>query len=197
MPTNSVSTACRSLMENLLWQRFSLICVTINVTWNLTEHDDSPAWLDRMILLQNQVFDAVLFFEVIMNLIGFGPRGFVYDRWKAFDLIVAMGAIVGYASGDVNVTRFAKAFRLVRILRLTIRIKSMKLILETALACMLEFVNILVLLLLVYSIFAVLFIQSFGLVKYGERLGKTAQFYTYESALWTISKLSLETHGNL
>jgi voltage-dependent calcium channel L type alpha-1F len=189
LPRNPVSTACRSLMENPWWQRFSLLCVTINVTWNLTEHADSPAWFDRMILLQNQVFDTVLFFEVMMNVIGFGPRGFVYDRWKAFDLLVAMGAIVGYASGDVNITRFAKAFRLVRILRLMIRIKSMKLILETALACMLEFVNILVLLWLVYSIFAVLFIQSFGLVKYGERLGNTAQFYTYGSALWTIFQI--------
>jgi hypothetical protein len=189
VPKNLISTTCRSILDNPWWQRISLLCVTTNVGWNLTEHTEAPAWQTQLLVMQNQVFDAVLFFEVFMNFIGFGPRGLISDRWKAFDLLVAGGAVVGYASGDPSVTRFAKAFRLVRVLRLMIMVKSVRSVLETALACMPELVNVLVLLLLIYSIFAVMFIQTFGMVKYGERLGLTAHFYGFGPALGTIYQI--------
>lgn len=88
-----------------------------------------------------------------------------------------------------SITKFSKAFRLVRILRLMIMIKAIRVILETLISAGPQLLNILLLLVLVYSIFAVVFIQTFGLTKYGWRLGKTAEFYDYGWSLFTIYQI--------
>ena len=47
-------------------------------------------------------------------------------------------------------------------------------------------------LLQVYSVFATMFVQVFGLTKYGERLGPTAYFSTYGSAMLTCYQMITE-----
>ena len=136
--------------------------------------------------MQNEVFNYVLFVEVFLAFIGYGPGNFLDDKWKLFDAIVATGALVGMVYQSHHVTKFSKAFRLTRILRLMIMFRPIRMILETLIAVWLEIINILVLLLLVYAIFAVMGMQLFGMVKPGLRAGATASFYSFENSMLTI-----------
>ena len=189
LPTNVVSVACRKLLESSVWRNFSLLCVCSNVAFNLSDNAYAPQWHINMLRIQNDVFNGVLFFEVFLTFCGYGPRGFILDAFKGLDLIICIGAITAMASQNETVGRFAKAFRLARILRLMVMIRAMRVILETAVACLPELTNIILLLVLVYSIFAVMFIQFFGMVKNGERLGETAQFYTFGWSLFTMYQI--------
>jgi hypothetical protein len=74
-------------------------------------------------------------------------------------------------------------------MRLMAKINTVKTIIETAIHCLPALANILVLLVLIYSIFAVFFTQIFGLVKYGERLGNTAHFYSFGWSVFTIYQI--------
>ena len=178
LPVNQVSAICRSLMGNQLWQTVSSLCVGVNVTFNLSDHANSPPWYDDIIETQNNIFNYVLFIEVFLNLVGYGPGGFLDDKWKAFDGFVAIGSLAGMIISNPSVTKFSKAFRLARILRLMIMIKAIRVILETLISVLPQLVNILLLLVLVYSIFAVVFIQVFGLTKVSVHLYQRKAFLT-------------------
>lgn len=126
--------------------------------------------------VQNTVFFALLLFEILLNTIAFGPGGFYNDGWKGFDLLVAVGTTTGYAGNNPTLAQFAKSFRLMRVIRLMKMIGPIRVILETMLQSIPQLANILVLILLVYSMFAVVFVSSYGTVKYGYRYGPTLNF---------------------
>ena len=151
-----------------------------------TDHRGAAEYYEDIIDLQNNIFNYVLFFEVFVAMVGWGPGGFLDDRWKLFDAFVAVGSITGMVVQNPMITKFSKAFRLVRILRLMIMIKAIRVILETLVAVLPQLINIMLLLLLVYSIFSVVGMQLFGVVRPGLRFGGTADFYTYETSLLTI-----------
>jgi hypothetical protein len=68
-------------------------------------------------------------------------------------------------------------------------IKKIRVILETLVASMMQLANILLLLFLVFSIFAVVGVQLFGTTKFGRRLGPTASFQTYGHAMATTYQM--------
>ena len=189
LPANVLSEFCRNLIGSNTWQTISAACVAVNVLINLTVHTGASEEFEAMIDTQNNFFNYVLFMEVFITLIGYGPGGFVDDRWKMFDAFVCFGSVAGMVINSPSVTKISKAFRLFRILRLMIMIKAIRVILETLIAVLPQLLNILLLLVLVYSIFAVIFVQIFGLVKPGQRLGETGGFRNFPYALLTIYQI--------
>jgi len=86
---------CRNLVSNSTFQTFSSTCVAVNVLFNLTDHASASEFYENIVQQQNNVFNYVLFVEVFLSLIGYGPGGFVDDKWKAFDAFVAVGSLAG------------------------------------------------------------------------------------------------------
>jgi hypothetical protein len=57
------------------------------------------------------------------------------DAWKLFDVFVVAGTALGYIFNNSRVVQFAKAFRLMRVVRLMAMIKPIRIILETLIMC--------------------------------------------------------------
>ena len=114
-PNNILSNLCRRLIGNSYWQGFSSTCVAVNVLFNLTDHANASETYEYVIQTQNDIFNYVLFLEVFLTLIGYGPGGFIDDRWKGFDAFVAFGSLAGMIAKSASITKFSKAFRLVRL----------------------------------------------------------------------------------
>lgn len=154
-----------------------------------TDHANAQPWFVAMIDMQNTVFFGELVFEVLLGALGYGIGGFYNDIWKAFDLFVCMGTAIGYVSGSARMGQFAKTFRILRVIRLMKMIKPIRVIMETLLICVPQLLNIILLLFLVYSMFAVVGMENFGVTKYGWRLGPTANYYSYSSSMFTIFQI--------
>eukprot|EP00960_Hanusia_phi_P035947 752049-Hanusia_phi.AAC.4 len=189
LPQNAVSIQARKLLAHRYFDIVSSLCVLINVTFMLVDHAGASQRFENMIASQNNFFFAVLVLEVCINLIGFGPGAFIYDNWKTFDLIIALGSSAGYMAQNDKVSQFSKSFRLFRIFKLMKMITPIRIILETLISCLPQLANIVLLLVLVYSIFAVSFVQMFGTTRNGVRLGPTASFFDYGSSLMTILQI--------
>ena len=189
LPQNFLSFLCRKLIDNSQFQKFSGACVATNVCFNLSDYKGASPYHVEIISTQNMIFDFVLFGEVFICLLGFGPGGFFDDKWKGFDAFVAFGSLAGMIVQSDAVTKFSKAFRLVRILRLMIMIKPIRVILETLVSSLPQLTNIVLLLFLVYSMVAIFMVQIFGMTKNGWRIGATGGFYTYSYALYTIYQI--------
>ena len=157
----------------------------------MNRSDSKGASLDYqdLIELQNTIFNFVLFFEVFITLIGYGPGGLIDDKWKGFDAVVALGSLVSMVAQNSMISKFAKAFRLMRILRFMIMFRAIRVILEVLISSLPQLVNIGVLLLLAYSVVAVMLVQLYGMTKFGFRIGGTAGFYDYPHALYTIYQI--------
>ncbi|EKX35351.1 hypothetical protein GUITHDRAFT_166006 [Guillardia theta CCMP2712] len=188
-PKNIVSTLFQRVAESRTFQTWSTTCVCINVIFMLMENTDSGKTLKTILTLQNDVFFGLLVFEVCIFLIAYGPGGFYNDPWKGFDLFVALGTGSGYIANNPKISAGARVFRLMRVIRLMKAFKPIRIIMETFLQSIKQLLNIVVLLFLVYSMFAVVFVQVFGVVKYGSRIGPTANFETFPVALQTIFQL--------
>ena len=187
-PNNRYSTACRKLFESSLFQSFSTLCVVVNVFFLLADNADVVAGsnYDTLLKTQNLVFFGELSFEVVLMAFGFGIGGFYNDPWKGLDLFICLGQSAGLIAQNPKLSNFAKVFRLFRVVRLAARIKSVRVILETFAHTVPQLTNIMLLLVLFYSMAAVMGVTFFATTRYGQRLGPSANFENYPYALLTI-----------
>lgn len=188
-PNNLMSAFLESFLTSIKFQVFSAACVFVNVGFMLSDHVDPEPWFEDMIDLQNLIFFMELLMEIFLTALAFGPGVLVDDAWKVFDVFVAAGTLVGYLISSPQITQFVKAFRLLRVVRLMIIIKKIRIILETLVKCLPQLANIMILLLLVYSMFSVLGANMFSATKYGLRLGPTANFNSWTSSIITAYQI--------
>ena len=116
LPKNSVSRVFRRLAETKRFKGFSLACVGINVIFMLADHADPDPAFSSLLYAQNLVFFLELVFEVIVNLIGFGPGGFIDDTWKFFDFLVMFGSAFSYISSSASIAKAAKVLFMISII---------------------------------------------------------------------------------
>ena len=187
-PNNKYSRTCRRFLESPLFQTFSTLCVMTSVCILLSENANAVRGSDYDILLEtlNTAFFGELCFEVGVMAIAYGVGGFYNDVWRGFDVVVCLGHAIGMTANSPMITRFAQLFRLARVLRLASRIKSVRVIIETFIHTVPQLTNIMLLIFLFYSIFAVLGVSFFATTRNGQRLGPTSNFRNYSQAFLAI-----------
>eukprot|EP00283_Hemiselmis_rufescens_P000787 CAMPEP_0173470682 /NCGR_PEP_ID=MMETSP1357-20121228/78005_1 /TAXON_ID=77926 /ORGANISM="Hemiselmis rufescens, Strain PCC563" /LENGTH=1276 /DNA_ID=CAMNT_0014438967 /DNA_START=139 /DNA_END=3966 /DNA_ORIENTATION=+ len=125
----------KKFIEHSHFGVFSSACVFINVGFMLADHADADESFTRIVELQNLVFFIELWVELLLICMAYGPGGLVNDVWKRFDVIVCLGTSAGYLFNNESIVQFVKAFRLMRVVRLMIRVKKIRIILETLIKC--------------------------------------------------------------
>ena len=185
-PTNIVSKRTRQLITSSAFRTFSTLCLIANVTFMLADNSDSAGTeYGRVQDVQNFIFFWVLVAEVCVTIIAFGPGG-LYDLWRFFDFTVCLATALGYISQSSALTSVARVFRLGRVIRLMIKFQQIKIIIETLVTTLPQLGNVMILLALVYSMFAVLGVQLFATTKLGLRMGPTANFFDFFNGIKTI-----------
>ena len=186
-PSNAVSAAFRRLLQSHTFQTFSTTCVMVNVGFMLADNADSAGTeYGKMMDLQNFIFFWELVAEVALGIVAYGPGGLYNDSWRCFDMLVCVGTSLGYISQNDTMVSFARMFRLARVVRLMIRFKQIRIILDTMVRTLPQLLNVMLLLSIVFTMCAVLGVQMFATTKYGYRLGPTANFDHFAPALKVI-----------
>ena len=186
-PQNFVSSTMRAIVMNRFFQLFSTCCLITNLGFMLSDYADSAGTeYAKMQDLQNYIFFWELVAEVAMGIIAFGIGGLYNDLWRLFDLVVCLATSLGYISQSESLSSFARVFRLARVIRLAIRFKQIKVIIETLMTTLPQLGNVIILIALIYSMCAVLGVQLFATTKNGFRLGPTANFQNFPSGIKTI-----------
>ena len=189
-PLNVLSSVIRIIMQSSPFQTFSTLCVVANVGFMLADNADSAGTEFGQIQdTQNFIFFWELVAENVLSLLAYGPGGFYNDSWRLFDLLVCVGTSIGYVSNSQALISFARIFRLMRVIRLMVKLQQIRIILETLVTTIPQLVNVIILVVLIYSMCAVLGVQLFATTKRGMRLGPTGNFDDFPNALmsiWTI-----------
>lgn len=187
-PKNKFSVMLRQIVQHKFFSSFTFSTVAVSIIFILLDHDDpSPEF---MLVFQNQ--ELVLFWLLVLEIIlvvGAYGHAVLNDPWKGLDVLVCIGTAIGIFADRPEISRSARCFRVLRIIRLLKTIKAIRVILDTFISSMPQVANIVALIFLFWSIFAVAFNQLYSNVKYGFRIGPNLNFKTYYDALRTVYQI--------
>merc|ERR1711871_1485106 len=129
---------------------------------------------------------------MVLKLMAYGTLGYMKDRWNLFDGLVVTGSLLtlAFATRYVFALQLLRAFRVLRLVRLIKRATMLRTMFETLFISMPSMANILLLMLLIFWIYAVIGVSVFGDTREGEGLGRAANFNSFATALLTLFQVA-------
>ena len=96
-----------------------LLIIGNTVTLSLYHYDQSQL-KTTILLICNEIFTWLFFAELIVKLIGLGPKNYIKDHYNVFDAIIVIVSLVDWAITkipDLNSGPVLNGFRALRLLR--------------------------------------------------------------------------------
>lgn len=131
---------------------------------------------DGIQLLQNileLVFTGLYVLEVGIQFVGRGPQHWARERWRIFGAIIAIGSLVAHileTSGIPFFTQLAKVSSALRILLLMRYFQPLRMLLVSIGETLPDLFNVIVMLMLIFWIFAYIAVLLFGNIRRGFKL---------------------------
>lgn len=188
-PENPLSQLLRAVLKTNLFKNFSTMCVLGNVLFMLMNSADSDVYFEDVQNLQNLIFYILFLFEVCLCIIGYGFGGLYDDKWLLWDFLLCIGIGVGYLVQIASFQAFTRSLRLVRLLRVMTRHEKTNIVIVTTFKTMPQLLNVIVLVLIIYSMCSALGVQLFATAKSGIRMGPTSNFENFGSAFQSIFQI--------
>merc|ERR1711871_1549854 len=180
---------------------FIIICILINTLLMGCRWFGQPYELTLTMLVLNYVFSAVFFIEMVIKLLGFGCSYFK-DAWNIFDFTIVWLAVIGTVVSQVSsvsvgpVASAVRAFRIGRLIRLVRNAKNLRELVNTIFLTLPAVANISAVLFLLYFIYAVMGVQLFAKVKFGESLNSHGNFMNFGSAMMMLFRSATGENWN-
>jgi hypothetical protein len=155
--------------EGSVFNGVILLAIIVNmIVIFLDRYPEPQAYQTRLELINNVLF-GIFVLEMLLKLIGYGPRAYLRDPYNIFDIFVILLSTVeiclNYAanipSGKKLLLLF-RALRFLRILKIARRWKSFNLILQQLQKSMKEMLNFFVLLFVLLFIYALLGMELYA-----------------------------------
>ena len=165
----------------------AIICNTIILALTITPDDG------RSIIMEGinfYVFGLLFLAECIFKLLGVGPKQYFSLAWNKFDFLLVCFSIFGKI---FDVGQLGSLLRIVRVARIFRLVKSNPKVLtlfKTLIFSMPSLANVGVILILLYFIFAIIGMNLFNGIKYGNYLNEDANFDTFGASFNTLFRCS-------
>ena len=160
-PEGSARGTAFRLVESSRWVWTVNGVIIFNIVINMCEYDGQPASLGATLDTLN--FLCLVFFtaELAVKLVAYFPAMYWQDNWNKFDAVVVLlsWAAIAFQLRSVQAIRALRALRIILVLKSA---KGIRMIFETIILSFYPSINISVLLLLLYSLFAIGGMQMFG-----------------------------------
>jgi len=167
-----------------------IICILLNTFFMALEHQGQGDAFTTVMETFNIFFTAIFTIEAAFKLYAFYPTEYFADRWNCFDFFVCALSIIGLATGAGGGAGVFRVLRLARIFKVAKQLRGLRMLFNTLVISLPSLANIGALLLLLCFVYAVLGVNLFGKVKYGEELNKNANFRNFGRAILTLLRMS-------
>ena len=150
----------------------------------------------------NLMFAVLFSLEAAAKIYALGASFYFRDNWNRFDFAIVVGTNFGLiltATLQVDVGSIAtvvRTFRVLRIVRLINTAKALRVLFNTLILTLPSLGNVASLLLLLLFIYAVMGLQLFALVKFGEVHTADANFRTWPDGMLTLISASTGENWN-
>lgn len=170
-------------------------CILLNTVSMSLEHFGQAHQFGQFLEGLNDVFALVFTLEAVFKLIAL-KLAYFNDSWNRFDFAIVVGTDVGILIswlGIANVGGVAtvvRTFRAGRVVRLIHSAKSLRTLFNTLIVTLPSLGNIGSLLFLLYFIYAVMGVQVFAHVQFGDYLNVHANFRSLGTAIMLLLRAS-------
>ncbi|KAK3250718.1 Caveolin-2 [Cymbomonas tetramitiformis] len=194
-PTEEWRLMIFEVVSSTSFDIFIMANILLNVLFmSMTHADMSQSWEDAL-FWANTLFALIFTVEAVLKLIAFNPRQYFDDSWNRFDFAVVLLSIAGafltkLSSSNVPGLSLLRIFRVSRVFRLIPKAKGLRTLFNTLITSLPALGNVGSVLFLFYFIFAIMGMNLFGKVKYGDFLDRHANFQTFPSALMVLFRMS-------
>jgi len=173
-----------------------MIVIGLNLLVLMMSHDGmSDDWVLGL-YVANCTFTAIFFVEFVIKIIGFTPKGYFSDGWNIFDFIIVIGSLVdsvteGLDSGGLINLNFLRLFRALRLVKM-MKYGQLRLLLNTFVKSMAELPYVVLLVGLLFFLYAVVGMQLFGSVAQDpdRSINDLANFTTLLYAMTVLVRVS-------
>uniref|UniRef100_A0A7S1H842 C2 domain-containing protein n=1 Tax=Hemiselmis andersenii TaxID=464988 RepID=A0A7S1H842_HEMAN len=147
-----------------VFSSFFTLCVFVNVSIMALYSEELYPDLAGPYDAQNHIFFALMLLEAVLSVMALGLGTYLEDRWVWVDIAAIAGSTLGYF---VPESTFVRAFRLTRVFRVISNVPALRRMLETLTASFVQIGNVVLLMLVVFSMFAILCVNFLGTVREG------------------------------
>lgn len=145
--------------------------------------DMSPSLRDNLDTI-NIILIALFTLEVILKCVAFGPWSYFGLLWNRLDVLVVVLSWIGVGMGEQSTV--VGVFRVSRLLMLLRKMKGLQTLFVTLYHAVPEFLNVALVLMVLYFVFAIIGVQLFSQVPRGKIITDYINFEHAGSALITL-----------
>lgn len=185
------------------FEMFILVCIILNTSVMMLQFSRQPKELGDAIQAFNWIFLSIFTVEAILKLVVYGKTYFAFG-WNLFDFSVVVLTFLGVILEQSNVlsnigtaTSILRTFRIFRVLRLVKSAKNLRIIFGTLLVTLPGLMSIGALLVIMLFIFAIIFMNLYPYVKFGEGITEFYNFSSFGKSIFTLFKSSTGEDWNL
>lgn len=170
------------------------IFIVLNVILFSMNYEDQPHDYNEALTYLDYMFTFIFVIEAAIKLLGFGVRQYFSSKWNTFDFVIVSTTFARFmvevtaGSKSVNVS-FLRVFRVFRIFRFAKNFRTLKRLFQTLILSLYSLVNIGILLLILFFIFAVLGMNFFEGIRHGQFLDEHANFDSFFNAVLTLYRM--------
>jgi len=173
-----------AIISNPTFETATLIMIAANSVVMAAEHYGQTESFTTKLDILNMVFVYLFTLELVLRLVALGLKRYFRDPWNCFDFSIVVGCLAIQFLDATGIP--LQAFRPVRLLlvfRMIRRAKGIKLMVGTLLLSLPAMFNICCLLFLVFFIWAIIGMQLFAQVRFGEIVGPHVNFRDFGSSM--------------
>lgn len=207
MPTNSIRKMCFNLTVEKRgnFYKFMTVIVSLNILFMCTDSaresdgadmDNGSAGWSRAKIYIYLAFIIIYWLEILIKLLGLGWKSFRRNLWNLFDLTMVIGSFItaiitlGNPNLQVNVES-QKLFMTALCFKLVQRSDSLNQLFTTMAASAYQIVNVFAVWFVVLTTYAIMFMQIFGLTKYGPSAQtEHVNFRSYSNTMISLVRYS-------
>lgn len=187
---------CRNFIERDIVQSFIAFIIVLNaIILGLQTKADLSTELYNLLELMDIICLGIFVVELIIKMIAYNKR-FIFNSWNLFDFVIVVGSIV-FISSNLSIVR---AFRIFRILKIITEFDELRILVKAMLKTIPAMLWSLVLLLIIFYIFAVFgttlfsheFPELFG--DLGSSIFTLFQVMTFESWATAVARPIMEVY---
>jgi hypothetical protein len=180
-----------------------ILCIVLNTLFMMSEHYPDIVLSEEGVDLRfydlwlvvvdhgNNIFLGIFTFEMVIKLLGLGLCQYLADSWNVFDGgVVLVSWITKYVGNVGSFASIARIFRLFRLIRVFKKAKSIRTLIQTFLASLPSMGYIALLMFLLYFVFAVIGVQLFSTVRYGNAITHHNNFQHWSMAMLLLFRAS-------
>ncbi|KAG0004465.1 calcium channel protein [Entomortierella chlamydospora] len=180
-PQNRVRAFCYDLAiekKGILWKITTLILV-LNVMLMASQHYAQPDWLTDM---------------QVIKLLGYGPHKWRLSRWNLYDSVVTILAIITliprFIGHELWTLRLEKFLLITISFRLAQRIDSLQVLFRALSVAFESILNITAVFLIVFTVYAIMFREIFGMTRIGPSTTNLANFDSFGNTMLMLIRMT-------